>query len=174
MGDTGNTNIILAGFMATGKTTVGKKLALRIGRSFIDTDRVVEDMTGLKIDQIFEQFGEPYFRELESEIITGLDRYPAGSLVVATGGGVLLSEANRIRLKKTGLLILLTASPHDIMKRSGKTGIRPLLKGPDIPGKIKKLLEERRQYYNCCDLSIDTSGKTASQIVREIEEKLKL
>lgn len=165
-------NVVLAGFMATGKTAAGKKLACRQERCFIDTDRVVEETAGLKIRQIFEQYGESYFRERESEAIAGLSRYPAGSLVVATGGGALIREENRRRLKNNSILILLTAAPRTILYRAGKKKIRPLLEGRDTAAKIKALLEEREHYYSCCDMSIDTTGKTVLQVVREIEGKL--
>jgi len=167
-----NLNIILVGFMATGKTSVGEKLAEKLGRIFIDTDRVIEQKTGLKTGQIFEQHGEPYFRMRESEAVAHLGSYPAGSLVVATGGGVLLREENRRALKKNGFLILLTADEKIILKRSGNTGERPLLNGQDPVEKIRILLGERENLYSGCDLGIDTTEKTILEVVREIVEKI--
>lgn len=165
-------NIILTGFMATGKTSVGKKLAEELGRDFIDTDRMVEQKTGLKTRQIFDQFGEPYFRERESEAVAGLSLYPEGSLVVSTGGGVLLREENRVILKKNGLLVLLTADPETIINRSGNIEDRPLLDEPNPAGKIRDLLGKREKFYSDCDLQIDTTGKTIMQVVREVAEKI--
>lgn len=167
-----NLNIILIGFMATGKTSVGEKLAEKLDRTFIDTDRLIEQKTGLKTRQIFEKFGEPYFRMRESEAVAQLSSYPAGSLVVATGGGVLLREENRVFLKNNGFLILLTADQKTILSRSGNKGERPLLNGQDPVEKIRSLLGEREILYSDCDLRIDTTGKTIIQVVREIVEKI--
>ncbi len=161
-------NIILNGFMATGKTAVGKKLAGRLNRSFIDTDHLVEEAAGMGIREIFEQYGEDRFRDLESEAVAGLDIYPAGSLVVATGGGVLIREENRKKLKSRGLLILLTADPQTIIKRLDKSGERPLLNVSDPEEKVKALLEEREHSYSICEAKIDTTAKSIDGVVEEI------
>lgn len=164
----GDLNIVLTGFMATGKTAVGKKLAGRLNRRFVDTDRVVEKSAGMRIRAIFEQCGESYFRDLESEAVAGLDIYPAGSLVVATGGGVLIREENRKKLKKHGLLILLTAAPQTIIKRLDKRRERPLLNVSDPEEKVKTLLEEREHCYRICEAKIDTTAKSIDGVVEEI------
>ncbi len=164
----GELDIILTGFMATGKTSAGKKLAGRLERRFIDTDRLVEAASGMKISVIFEQYGEAYFRDLESKALAGLGQHPPGSLVVATGGGALLREENREILKQRGLLILLTAKPQTIIERAAKTGKRPLLNVPDPEAKVKALLEERQQSYSACDLQVDTTGKSVEQVVTEL------
>ncbi len=162
-------NIVLAGFMATGKSAVGRRLAKRLGRRFVDTDRLVEKETGLKVREIFERRGEDYFRDRESEVVASLEKYTPGSLVVAAGGGALNREANRKMLKKHGLLILLTADPQTIIKRASLSpGKRPLLETADPEARIKTMLEERKQAYSACDTSIDTTGRDIESIVDEI------
>lgn len=166
-------HVILTGFMGTGKTEVGINLARIMGRTFIDTDQVVEDMTGLKIPEIFEQHGEPYFRDRESEAVASITNYRSGSLVVATGGGVVLRESNRKILEDVGLIILLTAAPTEIMRRTAQADYRPLLSGPDREQKVQSMLEEREQYYKNCEIRVDTTGLAPLQIVQKIMDYLK-
>ncbi len=161
-------NIILAGFMATGKTAVGKILAEKLGRSFIDLDQVIEEAAQKSIREIFEHHGEAYFRDLESEAIASLDFHPPGCFVLSTGGGALGRKKNRTILKNNGLLILLTATPETILERVSKTGERPLLNGSDPAGKIKALLEKREKHYSICDFSFDTTAKSIDQVAEEI------
>ncbi len=161
-------NIILNGFMATGKTAAGKELAGRLKRRFIDTDYLVEEAAGMTIRDIFEQYGEDRFRDFESEAVAGLELYPAGSLVVAAGGGALIRSENRTSLKKHGLLVLLTAAPQVIVERALKTKERPLLDGPDPEKKIEALLAQREHYYRECELQIDTTSRSVEEVVEEI------
>lgn len=165
-------NLVLTGFMATGKTVVGEKLAERLNRRFIDTDQLIEEKLGMKIKDIFELHGEEFFRDHESEAIAALAKYPAGDLVVATGGGALIRKENRRVLAEQGLLILLTADPQEIVKRTSKTGKRPLLDDPDPEGRIKELLEERREAYSAVDLKFETTHKSIDQVVEEIMANL--
>ncbi len=160
--------IFLTGFMATGKTAVGRILAARLERTFMDTDQLVEEKAGLSISVIFEKYGENHFRDLESEVLESLAGCTPGSLVVATGGGTVLRENNRDLLKQIGLVVLLHASAQEIYRRSSKTGDRPLLKGPDPSGRIKNLLQEREACYRDCDFAIDTTAKTPLQVAAEI------
>ncbi len=161
-------NLVLTGFMATGKTAVGEKLAERLNRSFIDTDQLIEEKLGMKIRDVFELYGEEFFRDRESEALASLAGYPAGSLVVATGGGALIREENRTLLKEQGLLILLTADPQEIIKRAAKIRKRPLLDGSDPERKIKELLEERKEAYSSADLTVETTHKSVERVVEEI------
>ncbi len=165
-------NIILTGFMATGKTATGKELARRLKRRFVDTDQVVEEAAGMKIRDIFEKDGEDRFRDLESVAVAGLESHPAGSLVVATGGGVLMRKENLASLKKHGLLVLLTATPQVIIERVSKTEERPLLDGPDPEKKVKALLARREQCYRACDFNIDTTAKSVQEVAEEIIDYL--
>lgn len=161
-------NIILTGFMATGKSAVGKELAKRLGRVFIDTDVLVEEKSARPISAIFRERGEEYFRDLESEVIASLDRYRPGSLVVATGGGAVIRESNRKMLKKNGVLVLLTASPRAILRRVGQSGQRPLLAAQSTLDGINKLLAEREPYYRYCDISVDTTARRPERVAGEI------
>jgi len=165
-------NIILTGFMATGKSAVGKELARRLGRTFIDTDSLIEDLSGMTVAQIFDRHGEEHFRERESEAVIRLNDYPAGSLVVSTGGGILLRRENRRQLKKKSLLVLLSASAQEILRRALKDGGRPLLEGPDPQGKIEELLAQRKDIYSGAVVQVDTTGQTVSGVADEIIDAL--
>jgi shikimate kinase len=165
--------IILCGFMGSGKSLVGEKLAVRLGRTFVDTDRVIETGTGLTISELFARQGEARFRQLEEEAVRSLFVYNPGSLVVATGGGVLINPENRKHLKKMGILILLTATPLALLRRIRKQKGRPLLNNAGSPAaRISELMAERAVFYSCCDLVFDTTGKTAERVAFEIAKKL--
>ncbi len=158
--------------MGTGKSSVARTLASKLGRKVLDTDIEVEKKTGIAISEIFSVYGEGYFRKLESEAGELLKNYKPGTLVVATGGGFVISEVNRLLLDKYTVIVLLEASPENIIKRVGKNPKRPLLKGSSQEENIKKLLLEREKYYNRCDLSITTDNKSISTVVDEICEKI--
>ncbi len=165
-------HIILTGFMGTGKTSVGQILARRLNRRFIDTDALVEQLTGLSIPEIFKRHGEDYFRQRESTVIAALHRYPPGSLVVATGGGAVLKAGNRRNLRLVGIIILLTAPPEEILRRiAGKPG-RPLLSSTSPADTVRTLLQKREPYYRDCDLIVSTAAKTPSQVAAEIVARL--
>ena len=161
-------HIILTGFMGTGKTETGQILAERLDRRFVDTDQLVESEAGLSIPLIFEKHGEEYFRDLESDVLKKLSGYEPGSLVVATGGGVVLRTENRSLLKKLGFVCLLWASAEEIYRRVAKTGNRPLLNETDPFRIIIELLEAREACYRDCDFEIDTTAKTPQQVASTI------
>jgi len=163
-----NRNIILIGFMGTGKTAVGLELARRLGRKLVDTDELIEERAGMNIREIFERWGEEYFRELEHKSLDILAQHPPGSLVVATGGGIMLRLDNRKKLKKNGLIVLLTASPRAILRRTRQSGGRPLLEVRDPVERIKELLKEREPAYRHHDLMVDTTGKSVKKAAGEI------
>ena len=168
-----NKNLVLTGFMGTGKTTVGYILASSLKRTLIDTDQMIEEKTGLTVSQIFEQHGESYFRDLESEEILKLKQNRPGSLVIATGGGAVLRGHNLKILSENGIIIALTASPCAILRRISKTNQRPLLAGEGAAEKIKTKLLEREQYYRHCSFQLDTTGRTPQQVAREIIASIK-
>lgn len=166
-------NLVLTGFMGTGKTAVGQNLARRLGRRFIDTDMLVEELTGLTVARVFELHGEPYFRQRESEAVEMLGSHPPGTLVVATGGGAVLSESNRSSLRRHGLVILLTASVQAIIRRTHSGAERPLLAGGRRQSEtVAALLKVREPHYRDCDLAVDTTGKTPARTAAEIIELL--
>jgi shikimate kinase len=166
------TNIILIGFMGTGKTAVGTELAVSLGRIFIDTDLLVEEKSKMSITDIFEQLGESEFRKRESEAALELTTYRPGEIVAATGGGITLQKTNRDILAKAGTVVLLTASPRAILRRVGKGNKRPLLQGPNRGKRIENLFKERETIYSSYDLKINTTGKTVKQVSREIISRL--
>ncbi len=164
-------NIILTGFMGTGKTRVGRALAARLKYPFVDIDFLIEKTTRQKISRIFEEKGEKYFRRLETATIK--EALQGKKKVVATGGGSLLLEENRLLLQKGGVVICLSASPAEIFDRVSHRKNRPLLKNKDILAEIKKLLLARQKYYNTVPYQISTTGKTPQEVVLEIEQLLK-
>lgn len=166
-------NIILTGFMGTGKTEVGQILARLLKRRFLDTDALVEQLTGLPVPLIFELHGETFFRHRESAVIAALDRYPPGSLVVATGGGAVLRKRNRKNLQQNGLIVLLTASPAAILRRVGTDPGRPLLRGSTSPAEtVRSLLKKRETYYSGYQLKVDTTNVSPDAAAAEIIARL--
>ena len=149
-------NIILTGFMGTGKTTVGKEVAKRLGRQFVDLDDLIAERAGKPIPDIFAQDGEPAFRDLESAVCQEL-REPAG-LVIATGGGAALNPANRAALEAGGGVICLDAAPAAIVRRLAGGNGRPLLVGPDRHARVAELLSQRADAYAALPLHLDTTG----------------
>ncbi|MEN6460618.1 MAG: shikimate kinase [Syntrophomonas sp.] len=164
-------NIVLLGFMGTGKSSVGFYLAKKLKRKFIDMDREIEKIAGMSIAEMFKIYGEKRFRS-EEELMAG-KLGQLSDLVIATGGGVVLKESNIISLRKNGILIRLNAAPEDIFERvNRKKGVRPLLKKDLNVDNIKKMLADREKFYSCADLVINTSGKELNDIVDEISEIL--
>ena len=167
-------NVILIGFMGVGKTSLGKLLALKLGRSFIDLDEKIERDSGLTIPKIFETYGEKYFRELEKAAVK--DVSTRRNIVIATGGGTVKDEENLQLLKNSGVLICLTTEPEEIFRRTARQGERPVLDGGgnERLETIKKLLAEREQFYSQADFQIDTTDWSPLQIVNKICDILKL
>lgn len=166
-------NIVLTGFMGTGKSTVGRLLARRLGFAFLDLDELIERETGMAIREIFSNYGEARFRELESEAIKRLASGGLGDkLVVSTGGGAVVREENRSFLKGWGTLVCLNASNEEILRRVGNRPDRPLLAGPDREEKMTRLLRERQDAYRDCDLEIDTTGQRPEEVAGTIQRFL--
>ncbi len=156
-------NIILIGFMGSGKTEVGKRLAERLGYQFVDTDNIIEKKTGKSIGDIFREHGEGYFRGLEAEVVrdlSGLSRH-----VIATGGGIVINRENILNLKKTGLMVWLNASPETIYNRVRYESHRPLLYADNPLEEIKRLIGVREQFYKEADISVETDGLEVEKIV---------
>jgi len=152
--------------MGTGKSAVGRALAARIRRKFIDTDELIEQQAGQPIAQIFAEKGEPYFRELEKQTIARVCRET--SAVIATGGGAMVQAVNAERLKASGIVICLSASPEVIWQRVRGGTERPLLQGGEPLAKIRTLLTARAQAYACADVTIDTSALSVAQVVEAV------
>jgi dihydroorotase len=163
---TSSPNIILMGFMGTGKTTVGKKLAEKLNMEFLDMDHVIEARAGKPISRIFAEEGEPHFRKLERELTMELSARQG--LVVGCGGGVVLNPDNISDYQKTGLVVCLTASPETIFKRTAKHSHRPLLEEKDRKQRIIDLLGKRRSLYASIPHQIDTDALPPAQVVKAI------
>ena len=166
------TSIALIGFMGMGKTVVGKLLAEKLGKEFIELDAIIEKKAGRSIPEIFRKDGEIGFRELE--IAVTKDVAKEMNAVIACGGGIVLNTINIDRLRKQCIIICLAASPQVIIKRtSGDTGERPLLAVPDRARQIKELLKFRKPFYErLADITINTSRISAESVVESIMEKL--
>lgn len=159
-------NIVLTGFMGTGKTEVGRILSRKLGYLLVDADTEIEKEQGMTITEIFKQYGEPKFRDIESNVIKRLSEMK--NAIISTGGGAVLRQENMDNLRKNGIIVCLTASPKTILKRTSNNNDRPLLQVESPLQKIKELLEFRRPYYEKADIMIDTEGKSPLQVAEEI------
>lgn len=161
-------NIVLVGFMGTGKTAVAKRLARVLKMKYVSTDDIIEEREGRAIKDIFARDGEPHFREIEKKVVKDISSME--NVVVAAGGGVVLDATNMENLKEKGVLICLNATAKDILERTKTCAHRPLLNVPDPQAKIKELLDKRAPYYKKADYQVDTSGKALEKIVDEIKD----
>ncbi len=161
-------NIVLTGFMGTGKTAVGSILAQRLGHVLIDVDSEIEKEQNMKISDIFREHGQPEFRNIESEMIKRLSEL--NRAVISTGGGAVLRQQNIDNLKRKGIIVCLTASPETIYNRTKCSNDRPLLNVEDPLDEIRKLLDYRKPYYENADIVIDTEGKSPVEVAEEIIE----
>ncbi|MCU0510947.1 MAG: shikimate kinase [Anaerolineae bacterium] len=153
-------NLILTGFMGTGKSAVGQRLAARLERPFLDMDTVIEHRTGLTIPRIFAEASEPFFRAMERGLCCELALQT--QLVIATGGGALIDPFNYAALAKTGVIICLTADEASIEARLRESDARPLA------GRWRELLAERQAVYAAMPHQVATGAKTIDQVVEEI------
>lgn len=160
-------NIVLVGFMGTGKTTTGKILSQKLGYDFVDTDVEIEKRCGRSVEQIFDLMGEEYFRDIESKIIFELSE--CNGIVIACGGGVVKREENINNLKKNGLIVLLKAHVDAIYDRIACDDKRPLVRGKS-KDEVYNLILEREQMYNVFDVSIDTTDKSPLNVARTIAD----
>lgn len=167
------TSIALIGFMGTGKTAVGKRLAEKLGKNFIELDELIEKKAGKSIPAIFRDEGEIRFRELEIEVVPEV----AGkkNAIIACGGGIVLNKINIDRLARGCVIVRLTASPAVILKRtSGAENGRPLLAVADRTRQVTELLNFRRPYYErSAEITVNTSRLNIDTVARRIIEKVK-
>jgi shikimate kinase len=161
-------NIVLVGFMGTGKTAVAKKLAAELGMKYVSIDAIVETRERRAIKDIFDKDGEAYFRRIEKEVVLEISGRPGQ--VIDPGGGVVLDEENIKNLKKNGVVVCLWAEPEIIRQRTARSARRPLLNVKDPMGRIKELLEYRRPFYMKADIHIETDGVSVSRVVEKIKK----
>jgi shikimate kinase len=164
-------NIVLIGFMGTGKTVTGKVLAQKLNMKYISTDELIEKKDGRKIAKIFSESGEAYFRKLEKEIIKEVSN--TDNSVIDAGGGACLYSENVKNLKEKGIIICLWAEPEVICERTKKCSERPLLNVDKPLPRINDLLDERRPYYERADHHIRNSNMSVEEVVLEIENIIK-
>jgi len=165
-------NIILVGLMGAGKTSVGKALARILGKRFLDSDQEIERATGVKIPVIFEFEGETGFRARESKMLAELVRLE--NIVLATGGGAVLSKDNRDLLHAVGTVIYLRAPVRSLVKRTRRDRSRPLLQVADPAAKLTALYEQRDPLYReIAHLVVDTGDQSVRVLAGQIEDKLR-
>ncbi len=159
-------NLVLAGFMGCGKSSVGRLAAELLGFSFVDTDALIEKRAGKRISDIFEQEGEPAFRKLERELVAELK--DGSRMVVSTGGGMIIDPANLAALKEHGLVVCLWASPETIWERVRYSSHRPLLREADPLGKIRQLLAEREPFYRQADVLVNAEQRSVRDVAGHV------
>ncbi|MEL6352808.1 MAG: shikimate kinase [Cyanobacteria bacterium J06627_28] len=168
------TNLYLVGMMGAGKTTIGRKLANRLGYRFLDTDALIEQSTGKAVTALFESEGEAAFREIETQVLSQVTTHT--SLVVATGGGIVTQQMNWSYLHH-GVVIWLDVPVPVIASRLSGDSSRPLLQGVDLSTKLTELLTARQRQYAQADIRIGyegrSMGKTCDRILTAIENRLR-
>jgi shikimate kinase/3-dehydroquinate synthase len=160
------TNIVITGFMGTGKSAVGREVAGRLGWQFLDMDDVIVLRVGKPIPRIFAEYGERAFRTLESQVCADLGA--RDGLVIATGGGALVNADNRRTMMRGGIVVCLTADPEEILRRVGDDDNRPLLDVPDPRARIVELLDARRAAYQSIPWQIETTGLSVEQVAERV------
>lgn len=164
-------NIFLIGLMGSGKTTIGKTLAKKIDKQFIDTDQFIEQKSGVEVSIIFEYEGESGFRDRETKLLSSLTQ--KGNQIISTGGGIILTKENRDLIAKNGIVFYLKTHPKVLSQRLKNDKTRPLLKNMNIEEKLNSLYQERSILYeSTADYIIDTKEKKILQILNEIEKKI--
>ncbi len=161
----GKTNIVITGFMGTGKTSIGTLVAQKLGREFIDTDQLIAKRLGLSINEIFEKFGESFFRTKEKEVLLELSK--KSNLVISTGGGSLVPKENQKIMEKNSLIFCLQCDTDEIIKRTSNDNSRPLLK-ENKHIEIQRLLKRRESAYNKIKLQINTTRISIDEAADEI------
>ncbi len=170
---TSNQNIFLIGMMGSWKSTVGRKLAKKLEMKFVDTDDAIEEIMSMKVSEIFQEFGEKRFREMESTYFG--EKSKQTGFIFSTGGGIVLDENNRNILQTNGLCFLLEASPKTLAYRIRNTAKRPLLKNADdTENRLIKIWDERKKlYYSSAHHTITTDKIQPNAVVEKIINLLK-
>ncbi len=163
----GASNIYLIGLMGAGKTTIGRQLAKSLNKPFYDSDKAIEDQTGVSIPTIFEYEGEEGFRLREQTVIEQLTEL--NGIVMATGGGAIIKEQNRMALQQNGFVVYLQCSIDKILQRTRRDDKRPLLNTENPRERLESLLKDRESLYQACaDYRIDTGIMPSKAVVKKI------
>lgn len=163
-------NIVLIGFMGTGKSAVSDYLCTTLDMKRVEMDQVIAEREQMSIPDIFASYGEEYFRDLETGLL--VEMQSRKNTVISCGGGAALRACNVAEMKKNGKVVLLTASPETVYGRVKDEDGRPVLKGrKDVKG-IRELMEQRREKYEAAaDIVINTDNKTVAQVCRELVQR---
>jgi shikimate kinase len=167
----GRRSVVLVGMMGAGKSTIGRRLAARLRLPFLDADIEIEAAAGMSIPDIFETHGESYFRDGEARVIARL--LDGGPAVIATGGGAVMREETRDRIRDKAVSIWLKADLDVIMKRVRRRADRPLLQTEDPTGTVSRLLDAREPVYATADLTIGSRDVPHERIVDECVDALR-
>ena len=160
-------NLILAGFMGTGKSALGRQLAKRWRRRFYDTDELVEKLAGVSIADIFAEHGEEHFRALERQVVESL--LPVNGAVIACGGGLVVPPGMGELVRSKGIVVTLFASVDTILRRTAGNSRRPLLKGDDPEAKLRDLMKKREQADMKAGIAVYTDGRSLQQLCVIVE-----
>jgi len=160
-------NIVIVGFMGTGKTTIAKALSEKFNLKYVSTDDLIKKKENASISDIFAKKGEKYFRKVEKDAVK--EASSMQGVVIDAGGGVIIDPENAENLKKKGILICLWADPDVILERTKKYTHRPLLNVDDPIAKINELLAFRKPFYERADCHINTSNMSVEEVTKEIE-----
>ena len=163
-------NILLIGFMGSGKSTIGRKLAKLLEYSFVDTDSLIEDDQGCSVDEIFKYGGEECFRNMETRLLQKLKNVE--NSVIATGGGIVLSEQNQRLMQEIGKRVYLNVPQKELQQRLKNDRNRPLLKKKDPETVVQKMMKERVLLYEEAEYIVDTGQRSPQKIASEIINKL--
>lgn len=171
-GNTGvRQNIVLIGFMGSGKTTVGRELHQRLGYPLVDMDHIIEQRQGRSVSDIFTYDGEPAFREMETSLLRELLVSPLPRQIISTGGGVVVRPENMQVLRRLGYVVWLHASPAVILERTAKSRTRPLLQGENPAAQVATLLFSREELYRkAAHLKVDSEGFDCAELATGILE----
>ena len=167
-----NDNIFFVGLMGAGKTTIGKLLAKKFKKTFYDTDHEIEKKLGVKVSVIFELEGEEGFRKRETQMLDELTQKK--NIILATGGGAILNETNRLFLKERGRVIYLNAKPQNLVKRMAFDKDRPLLQQGNMLDTLTSLYKERHHLYlSVASFVVETGQQKTQTIIHKIESLLR-
>lgn len=167
----GGRSVVLVGLMGAGKTTIGRRLAFRLGLPFLDADHEIERAASMPIADIFKIYGEPAFRDLEKRVLARL-LAESGTIVLATGGGAFINAETRAQVLARAVSIWLKADHETLMRRVRRRGHRPLLKTDDPDATMRRLMEERYPIYALADVTVDSVDASHDQVTQDVMDHL--